>query len=174
MTKSVEATAVRPVPQLIRRPTGAAFARRRILVAIGLFRDDAPAVKVAASFASALAAELLLVGIARVALPEPDSEMHLGGHWPRTEVDEQELLDHMMRDRLCEVAARLTGGVRVRTILDWGPRASGLLHACREERPGLVVVPVFGGGPLRRLLSDHATRAVLRRVVPVLVVPMPR
>ena len=148
---------------------------RGILVSTGLLWDDEPAVHVAAALAAATGAELVLVGIAPVALPESEPTMGLDTRWARSPGGGQEQLDQMMREHLSEVAARLPAGVRVRTVLDWGTRAGGLLHASRVEHPDLVVVSHVDGGLLRRLLHDHASRAVLRHAeAPVLVVPVAR
>jgi nucleotide-binding universal stress UspA family protein len=175
MTRFVEAATVRGVPELIRRPAESRPVPRRILVAIGLLWDDAPAVSMAAALAVATAAELVLVGVAPVALPEADPTMGLDGLWARSHWDDQALLDQLMRDHLSEVAAGLSAGVRVRTVVDWGGRATGLLHACQVEHPDLVVVSHVQGGLLRRLLHNHADRAVLRNAeAPVLVVPVTR
>ncbi len=79
----------------------------------------------------------------------------------------------MTRDYLDEVAFRLPAGLYVRTALDWGTYAAGLLHACRVEHPDLVVICDVRGGPLRRLLHDRSTRRIVRHAdAPVLVVPV--
>jgi nucleotide-binding universal stress UspA family protein len=175
MTRSVEATNVRSVPRLVRRPTETSAVPRRIMVSTELLWADGTAISVAASLAAATAAELVVVGIAPVLLPEPEPTLFLDGPWTRSHRDEQELLDQVMREHLSDVAARLPAGVRVRTVLDWGTRAGGLLHACHNEHPDLVVVARVEGGPVRRLLHNHTSRAVLGRIeAPVLVVPVAR
>ena len=175
MTRSVEAISVRPTPELIRRSAESRPVPRRILVSTGLLWDDEPAVHVAAGLAAATAAELVLVGIAPVALPESEPTMGLDARWARSHGEDQELLDQMTREHLSEVAARLPAGVRVRNVLDWGTRAGGLLHACRVEHPDLVIVSRVEGGRLRQLLHNHTSRAVLRHAeAPVLVVPVVR
>jgi nucleotide-binding universal stress UspA family protein len=176
MTTSVEATAVRSAPpELIRRPARPAPVLRTILVAIGLLSKDEPAVRVAAALAAATSAELVLVGIAPVVLPDPEPAVDHDAPWGRDYRDEQELMDQMVRDHLCEVVERLPASVRTRTVLDWGSRAGALLHCCQEQHPDLVVVSHIEGGPLRRVLYNHATRAIIRHLeAPVLVVPIAR
>lgn len=176
MTTTVDATDLRPGPEMVRHPAKKAPVPRRILVATGPLCNDEPAITVAAALAAGISgAELVVAGIAPVVLPDLETAVDRHAHWARNYGDEQEALDQMMRDHLCEVVERLPAGVRVRTVLDWGSRTGGLLHACQEERPDLVVVPHLGGGPLRRVVHNHATRAILRHAdVPVLVVPVAR
>jgi nucleotide-binding universal stress UspA family protein len=173
MSTSIEA-AIQQVPAVSRTDRPSRALTRQVLVAVGLGQDTSAAVSVAAAVATAAGAELMLLGVAPVAMP-PADEVAIGlqgpcisGHWP-----DQQALDQMTRDYVDEIAVRLPAGLRVRTALDWGSYAGGLLHACRVEHPDLVVICDVHGGRLRRLLHDRSTRRILRHAdVPVLVVPV--
>ena len=145
---------------------------RRILVAIGPERDADAALSAATAVAAATGAELVLLGIAPVAIPPMDQvttdadDAYRSEHWP-----DQQTLDRLTYQRLAGAAAHVPATIRVRTTLDWGSHVGGLLHADRLERPDLIVVTSAHAGVLVRLLNHHRTHRLLRHArVPVLVV----
>jgi nucleotide-binding universal stress UspA family protein len=126
---------------------------RRIITPVTLAQDSFEAVGVAAALAAALGAELVLAGIAPAALPEPlldtpDIESLA------QQLQEQELLDRLVTERLEEVTGTLPRRVRARSVQTTGPVGAALVAAAREQR------------------ADHVDRYVLHHSdVPVLVVP---
>jgi nucleotide-binding universal stress UspA family protein len=143
----------------------------RMIAPITFADDTLEATVVAAELAAALGAELVLVGIAPLVQPEPAE----GPDGPRAlarSAQEQELVDHIVGERLEELAAALPRGVRRRTLLTHGPVGVALVEAAREQRADLVVVPMRRENVLGHLLHDHADRYVLHHSrIPVLVVP---
>jgi nucleotide-binding universal stress UspA family protein len=147
---------------------------RRIIVGVAFPRDAGDVVGVAAAFAGALGAELVLAGIAPLAPPEPQRD-GLGPITPvARQVEQQQLVDRLVGDQLQELADELRRDVRVRTLVTWGPPGSALAAAAREQHADLIVVPMRREGELRHLLHDHTDRHVLHHSdVPVLIVPVP-
>jgi hypothetical protein len=146
------------------------------LVAIGSEREAGTALGAATALAAATGAELVLLGVAPVAIPPMDQvatgaeDGHRSGHWP-----DQRTVDGLTYAMLARVAAHVPATIRVRTTLDWGSRVGGMLHAARLEAPDLIVVTSAHAGVLVRLLDHHRTHHLLRLArVPVLVVPVGR
>lgn len=147
--------------------------RRRIMVVIGPGQQEA-VLAAATAVAAATDADLLLLGIAAVAIRprcrigDPLDADSAGEPWP-----DQRVLDDLTYQRLHRVAAGLPSNLRVCLTLDWGSHTGALLHAIRVEHPDLVVLPEARAGTVRRLLHGHRIRRVLHHaVVPVLVVPV--
>jgi len=143
----------------------------RIITPVTLAEDSSEAVGVAAALAAALGAELVLAGIAPAAMPEPlldtpDFECLA------QQMQDQQLLDRLVTERLEELARALPRSVRTRTLLTSGPVGPALVDAAREQRADLIVVPIHRESELAHLVHDHADRYVLHHSdVPVLVVP---
>jgi nucleotide-binding universal stress UspA family protein len=149
-------------------------APERIIVPVTLSPDGDAVVGFAASLAAALGAELVLAGVAPLAPP--------AGSFPGTPdvvvlsnaVEEQRLLDRLVRERLDELADGLPAGIAARSVLTWGPVGEALVAAAREQHADLVVVSMRHESALEHLIHDHADRYVLHHSdVPVLVVPEP-
>jgi nucleotide-binding universal stress UspA family protein len=147
---------------------------RCIIVPVALPHDARAVVEIAAAFAGALGAELVLAGIAPLAPPEPQSD-GLGAIAPATaQVERQQLVDGLVGEQLQELTDELPGDVRVRTVVTWGAVGPSLVAAAREQHADLIVAPMLREGELRHLLHDHADRHVLHHSdVPVLLVPVP-
>jgi nucleotide-binding universal stress UspA family protein len=148
------------------------LAPRRIAVPVTLAADSAAVVATATALARALDAELLLVGIAPPAPPARPASQVEDGNW-LTADSEQHLIDLLVRERLDELGGDPPPGVRVRSILTWGPPGPALVEAARDERAELIVVGMRRrDSSLAHALNDHADRHVLHHSdVPVLVVP---
>jgi nucleotide-binding universal stress UspA family protein len=144
----------------------------RIVAPVTFAEDSLEAVSVAATLAAALGAELVLAGIAPVALPE--AWPAAAGELPALvwQAEQQQLLDRIVAERLEEIAGALPAGVRARTLQTWGPVGVALVTAAREQGADLLVVPIRREGEFRHLVHDHVDRYVLHHSdVPVLVVP---
>jgi nucleotide-binding universal stress UspA family protein len=142
----------------------------RIIVPVTFADDSFEAVAVAAAFAAALGAELVLAGIAPIAPLEPPIDVPDVGRLAR-QAERQELLDRMVAERLADLAAALPG-IRSRTLQSSGPVGAALMAAAGEAHADLVVVPIRWESELAHLVHDHADRYVLHYSdVPVLVVP---
>lgn len=143
----------------------------RIITPVTLAEDSSEAVGVAAALAAALGAELVLAGIAPAAMPEPLLDTpDLEGL--AQQMQDQQLLDRLVTERLEELARALPRSVRTRTLLTSGPVGPALVDAAREQRADLIVVPIHRESELAHLVHDHADRYVLHHSdVPVLVVP---
>ena len=145
---------------------------RRILVPIDE-EHTAGSFSRAAALASALGAELLLLGVNPVpvladAMP---SSMALAVDSADRQAD-QDLIERLTRERVLEAQGRLPAGVRSRAVFGWGPAGPAIVDAARKEAADLIVVPMHDGGALSHLLHDGADRHVLHKsAVPVLVVP---
>ena len=105
-------------------------------------RGNAEAVAYAAALASALDAELLLLGV--VALPaigplavppEPDGI-----------ADFEPPEDPVVRRQLARTKALLRPIAHVRTLLGWGPAGPAIVDTARAQAADLVVVPNGNGG----------------------------
>ena len=145
---------------------------QRIIVPVTFAHDSLEAVAVAVRLAAALDAELVLAGIAPLASPEPALDGVAGNGTVLRQAEEQKLVDQIVSERLAELVEGLSGGVRARTLLTWGPVGAALLEAARDERADLVVIPMRRDTELAHLFHDHADRYVLHHSdVPVLVVP---
>lgn len=143
----------------------------RIITPVTLAEDSYQAAGVAAGLAAGLAAELVLVGIAPAAMPEPlfDSPDVEG---LARQLRDQELLNRLITERLEELGGALPRTVRTRAVVTAGRVGEALVAAAREERADLIVVPIRRESELAHLLHDHADRYVLHHSdVPVLVVP---
>jgi nucleotide-binding universal stress UspA family protein len=142
-----------------------------IITPVTFAEDSYEAVAVAASLAAALGSELVLAGIAPAAVPEPlldTPDIVLLAQ----QMQDQQLLDRLVAERLEELARALPPGVRTRTLLTSGPVGPALVAAAREQRADLIVVPIHRETELAHLVHDHADRYVLHHSdVPVLVVP---
>jgi nucleotide-binding universal stress UspA family protein len=147
---------------------------RRIIVPVAFSHDARDVVGVAAAFAGAFGAELVLAGIAPLAPPEPQ-RIGLEEIAPiARQVEQQELVDRLVGDQLRELTDELCGDLRVRTLVTWGSVGSAVVAAARQQHADLIVVPMLREGELQHLLHDHADRHVLHHsAVPVLVVPVP-
>jgi nucleotide-binding universal stress UspA family protein len=144
---------------------------RRIITPVTLAQDSFEAVGVAAALAAALGAELVLAGIAPAALPEPLLDTPDTASLAQ-QLQEQELLDRLVTERLEEVTGTLPRRVRARSVQTTGPVGAALVAAAREQRADLVVVPIHRENELAHLVHDHVDRYVLHHSdVPVLVVP---
>jgi nucleotide-binding universal stress UspA family protein len=143
----------------------------RIITPVTFAEDSAEAVGVAAALAAALGSELVLAGIAPAAMPEPlldTPDLVLLAQ----QMQDQQLLDRLVVERLEELARALPPSVRTRTLLTSGPVGPALVTAAREQRADLIVVPIHRERELAHLVHDHADRYVLHHSdVPVLVVP---
>lgn len=143
---------------------------RRIIVPVTFADDSMEAVAVAAAFAVALGAELVLAGIAPIAPVEPLLDTPDIGRLAR-QVEQQELLDRIVAERLEDLAAALPG-IPSRTVQSSGPIGAALMAAADEARADLVVLPIRRESELKHLVHDHVDRYVLHHSdVPVLVVP---
>ena len=146
-------------------------ALRRIIAPITFAEDSLAAAAVAAELAQTVGAELVLAGIAPIVQPEPLAVADDIGAAAR-QAEEQLLVDRILEERLAQLAGALPPAARTRTLLTYGPVGAALVHAAREERADLVVVPIRRESGLAHLLHDHADRYVLHHSdVPVLVVP---
>ena len=131
-------------------------------------REHAEAVAVATALATALDAELLLLGLVglpalgpMVMPPAPDGIA--GGEPPA---------DPLVREQLARTKAKLGPGVRARTLLGWGPDGPAILDAARDQGADLVVVASPHGGGLAHLLHGSTAHYVAEHCgVPVLLVP---
>jgi nucleotide-binding universal stress UspA family protein len=144
---------------------------RRILLAVDGEPANGPAFNAATALASALGAELVLLGItpAALAFGAPPPTFPLA---PDEVVAEQDVLEGQTRERLAEAEGQVPSGVRSRTVFGWEPAGQAIVDAAREEEVDLVVLPMHRGGELAHLLRDGADRHVLHHSpVPVLVVP---
>jgi nucleotide-binding universal stress UspA family protein len=144
----------------------------RCLVApVTLARDSPQIVAAAAALADALGAELVLVGISPLAAPVRAAAQAEDASWLAAD-NQQRILDLLVRERLDELSGDLPAGLRVRTILTWGPAGPALIEAARAEDAELIVVAMERGSLLGHALHDHDDRHVLHHSdVPVLVVP---
>jgi nucleotide-binding universal stress UspA family protein len=143
----------------------------RILAPVTFAEDSLEASTVAAELAEALGAELVLLGIAPLVQPEAISAPSDIEALQRS-AGEQRLVDHIVGERLNELAASLPPAVQRRTRLAYGAVGAALVDAARDERADLVVVPMRREHELAHLFHDHADRYVLHHsCVPVLVVP---
>jgi nucleotide-binding universal stress UspA family protein len=142
-----------------------------IITPVTFAEDSYEAVGVAASLAAALGSELVLAGIAPAAMPEPLLDTpELEGL--AQQMQDQQLLDRLVAERLEELARSLPPSVRTRTLLTFGPVGPALVAAARQQRADLVVIPIHRESELAHLVHDHADRYVLHHSdVPVLVVP---
>ena len=142
----------------------------RIIVPVTFADDSFEAVAVAATFAAALGAELVLAGITPIAPLDPPVDVPDAGRLGR-QVQRQELLDRLVAERLADLAAALPG-IPSRTLQSSGPVGAALVAAAGEAHADLVVVPIRREGELAHLVHDHVDRYVLHHSdVPVLVVP---
>jgi nucleotide-binding universal stress UspA family protein len=143
---------------------------RRLIVPVTFAEDTEEAVAVAAAYAAALDAELVMVGIAPVAPLDAPLEVQDAGGVAR-QTQRQELLNRMIAERLEDLSAVLPA-VRLRTVQSYGPVGVALVAAAAQERADLVVVPIRRERALPHLVHDYADRYVLHHSdVPVLVVP---
>jgi nucleotide-binding universal stress UspA family protein len=148
------------------------LAAKRIIVPVTFAEDSLEAVAVAATLARALGAELILAGIAPLASPEPVVDGVNGTDTIARLAEEQKLVDQIVCERLEELAEGLSGSVRARTLLTWGPVGMSLVAVAREQRADLVVIPMRRHSELAHFFQDHGDRYVLHHSdVPVLVVP---
>jgi nucleotide-binding universal stress UspA family protein len=146
-------------------------APRCIAVAVTLGPDSRQIVSTATALADVLGAELVLVGIAPLAVPARAAAQVENGNWLGAD-NEQRLLDLLVRERLDELSGELPAGLRVRTVLSWGPTGPALVEAARDEHAELIVVAMRRGSAAGHALHDHDDRHVLHHSdVPVLVVP---
>jgi len=147
-------------------------APRTIIVPVALAEGGEQAIRIAAELATALGAELLVAGIAPLALPETSPDPSGDGLTIAWEEEQQRVLDGLVGERLAELAGKVEEA-RTRTVLTHGPMGPAVVAAAREYRADLIVVPMRrDGGALGHLIHDHADRHVLHHSdVPVLVVP---
>jgi nucleotide-binding universal stress UspA family protein len=144
---------------------------RRIIAPVTFAEDSLEATAVAAELAMALGAELVLAGIAPLVQPEPTDAPGDAAALARS-VQQQQLVDRILVERLRELAAAMPSPVRRRTVLTYGAVGAALVDAAQEHRADLVIVPMRRQNELGHLLHDHADRYVLHHSdVPVLVVP---
>ena len=130
-------------------------------------------VRMAAGLADRLGAELLLLGVAPVAIPPT------GGRAPATIRERRDALraaqarlEDATRTRLESLAAGVQALSPVRTIVVSGRSGPAIVLAAREHEADLVVVGMRRAGRAAHLLHDGADRYVLRHsAVPVVVVP---
>jgi nucleotide-binding universal stress UspA family protein len=149
-------------------------APRCIVVPVTLAADSPQIVSAAAALAEELDAELVLVGIAPPAPPVRSAAGVDDGAWLAAD-NQQRFLDLLVRERLDELSGDLPAGVRVRTILSWGPAGPAIVETARDEQAELIVVPMRRETALGHALHDHVDRHVLHHSeVPVLVVPTTR
>ena len=88
------------------------------------------------------------------------------------ELEPQEQLDRLARERLDDSVARIGDGVDMRTKISWGPAGPAIVDEIEQGAHDLVVVPSRREGELGHLVHDHTLRHVLHHsAVPVLVVP---
>jgi nucleotide-binding universal stress UspA family protein len=145
---------------------------RRIITPVTLAVTSYEAVGVAATLAVALGAELVLAGIAPAALPEPILDTPDVERLTR-QMQEQELLDRLIEERLEDITSALPRKLHVRSLRTSGPVGDALVAAAREQRADLIVVPILRESELAHLVHDHVDRYVLHHSdVPVLVVPV--
>jgi nucleotide-binding universal stress UspA family protein len=145
-----------------------------VLAAVEL-HDDAVDVVVdtAGMLAAALGTEVVVAGIAPLALPAPGAGDAVVPLRPADTVDLQTAIDGLTQHRVQQAAARLPAGVARRTVLCWAPAGRAIVEASRRERAGLVVVAMRRGSAMGHLLHDATDRFVLHHSdVPVLVVPV--
>jgi nucleotide-binding universal stress UspA family protein len=113
-----------------------------------------------------------LFAVAPLAIP--DGDVAVLGAVPEAgaDLEQQEQLDRLARERLDEIAARIGDGLDVRTKIGWGPAGVAIVDEIEQGAHDLVVVPTRCEGELGHLLHDHTLRHVLHHsAVPVLVVP---
>jgi nucleotide-binding universal stress UspA family protein len=142
-----------------------------IITPVTFAEDSYEAVGVAGSLAAALGSELVLAGIAPAAMPEPALDT-LDLVLLEQQMQDQQLLDRLVAERLEELSRAFPRSVVTRTLLTSGPVGPALVAAAREQRADLIVVPIHRESELAHLVHDHADRYVLHHSdVPVLVVP---
>jgi nucleotide-binding universal stress UspA family protein len=147
-------------------------ARVRIIAPVTFADDSLEAAAVAADLAAALCAELVLAGIAPVVPLEPSFATPTELEALQQQAEHQRVLDHIVSERLEELAEALPDGIRCRTLLTWGPVGPALVEVAREQDADLVIVPIRRESGLGHLLHDGADRYVLHHSdVPVIVVP---
>jgi nucleotide-binding universal stress UspA family protein len=144
---------------------------RCIAAPVTLAPDSAHVVSTATALADALDAELVLVGIVPLAEPASAAAQVENGNWLGAD-NQQRIVDLLVRERLDELSGDLPAGLRVRTVLTWGPPGPALVEAAHEEHAELIVVAMRRESALAHALHDHDDRHVLHHSdVPVLVVP---
>ena len=147
-------------------------APRCIAAPVTLGPDSAQIVRTAITLADALGAELVLVGIAPLAAPTRVAAQVQDGNSLDAD-NQQRVVDLLVRERLDDLSGELPVGLRVRTVLTWGPPGPALVQAANEEHAELIVVAMRRGSPLGHALHDHDDRHVLHHSdVPVLVLPI--
>jgi nucleotide-binding universal stress UspA family protein len=143
----------------------------RIITPVTLAQDSLEAVDIAARYAAALGAQLVLAGIAPVASRASivDSSSALGSL--ANQAERQRLVDRIISIRLRGIADSLPEEMDAQTVMTWGPVGPALVTAAHEHGADLVVVPSRHDdhrGPAaaeaERYVLDHSD-------VPVLVVP---
>jgi nucleotide-binding universal stress UspA family protein len=143
----------------------------RIIAPVTLAEDSLAAVDMAASFAAALGAQLVLAGIAPVASCSPATESSSGLGSLASQAERQQLVDRIISLRLRGIADALPDSMHAQTVLTWGPVGPALVTAAHEHGADLVVVPSrhdHQRGPA----AAEAERYVLDHTdIPVLVVP---
>jgi nucleotide-binding universal stress UspA family protein len=145
---------------------------KTIMAPITLAADSLGAAAVAAELAASLGADLVLAGIAPLASPETSAPAIDDPESPARRLQEQQLVDRLVTERLDQFVAALGTEVRARTLLTWGPVGGALVAAAHEEGADLIVVPIWREHEFAHLFHDHADRYVLHHSdVPVLVVP---
>lgn len=144
---------------------------RRIITPVTLAKASYEAVGVAATLAAALGAELVLAGIAPAAFPEPQLDTPDIERLTR-QMQEQELLDRVVAERLEGITGALPRTLHVRSVQTTGPVGDALVAAAREQRADLIVMPILHEREPAHLF-DHVDHYVLHHSdVPVLVVPV--
>jgi nucleotide-binding universal stress UspA family protein len=145
---------------------------RSIMVAVEAPAEARATVAVAASLAAALGAELIVAGVVPLAPPglatgAPGDVGELA-----EQLEQQQLVERLVQERLDEIVGEQCDGVRTRTHLTYGPAGPAIAAAAREQDVDLIVMPMRREGELGHLVHDHADRHVLHHSdVPVLVVP---
>ena len=109
-----------------------------------------------------------------VPLAAPPGDLGGVGPVPETgaELEQQEQLDRLARERLDDIVARIGDDVNMHTKISWGPAGPAIVDEIEHGAHDVVVVPTRREGELGHLVHDHTLRHVLHHsAVPVLVVP---
>jgi nucleotide-binding universal stress UspA family protein len=147
---------------------------RHLLVGVELHAAGAAAaVAAAGALAQALAAEVILAGIAP--LEQPPLVTEPTPAFPRVlELGPMQAeIDRLTMAHVEAVAEALPRAVPRRSVLCWGPAGPAIVEAAQREGADLVVVPMRRAGAIGHVLNDGADRHVLHHCgVPVVVVPV--
>jgi nucleotide-binding universal stress UspA family protein len=144
----------------------------RFLVSLDESVLTSETIDLATRLARKVSGSVTLFAVVPLAVPPGD----LGGLGPVPEagedLEQQEQLERLARERLADIVARIGDGLDMRTKISSGPAGPAIVDEIEQGAHDLVVVPTRREGELGHLVHDHTLRHVLHHsAVPVLVVP---